>query len=1478
MRKSSSRGCLVRDEITLPCLAAHSHGRGTPHDLRPIDRRPHTAAVVALLLSLLTAFAVPAAETAQELRFVPQLALTDFQPRKVMYAPGDASLLLVVNVRGRLDLFDLSGTEAVKIAEIVANAEDAAFGPVAASRAKTPIVTAGADGTVRLWALDGSELAEPFTGHRDAVNSVTFSRDGTRIASGGRDGTVRVWSLDGRTLQVFKGHAGAVNSVAFSPDGQHIASAGKDGTVRMWGFDGRELPPFGRFKGAVNAVAFSPDGQRIASGGQDALVHLWSLDGTLQVSFQGHARAVDSVVFSPDGTQIVSGSQDGTLRLWTLDGKAVALPFQGHAGMVEGLAFSSDQRHIASASADDTVRIWSLAVTPAAAPFRQGDGVNAVAVSPDGALIASGGRDGQLHLLTRDGRDQVAPVEAHRGAVASLAFASDGGRLVTGGEDGAVRLWTPALLPAGAPLVGHSGTVTGVAFLPDGRRLVSSGQDGTVRLWSLSGQPLGTLRGHEGAINGLAVAPDGAHIASCGDDGTMRLWALKDDGTAVPTVFRGHEGRVTRVAFSPDGQHIVSAGQDNTVRMWTLQGKAAEPWRDDRVTSVAFSPDGQRVLTGRFNGTVTLRRLDGGLAAEPFRGHQGVVTSVGFFPDGKYFVSGSKDGTVRLWTLEGSSPQALEGQPRTYYGVAFSPNGEHVTAGGADGALRLWSFRGETTAEIFKGHEDAVQSVAFSRDGQHIVSGSIDATVRLWSLAGRPSEPFEGHQGPILSVALSPDGRLIVSGGADGAVRLWTRGGRAAAHPFLTKTPVLAVAFSPDNRHVAAGSDDGSVRLWTITGEAAGPFKGHEKAVQSVAFSPDGTLIASGSRDGTVRLWTLTGAQRSVPFDGHVGSVQSVVFTPDGGRVVSVGDDGTARLWSLEGDPLKVTRTSCSGPSDTGWINGSHLWAHCSDRIEILSAQLEPLGELFLLDPGIVALIQGEGAYIPDQRLVAGFHAVDPEGRISHQLHGVPEVPGVRVRQALLDMWTLPERLNALTGSVARAAQHGYARLGWLQLPFWPALAWSLTALVVGGFWVFAPHQLAAWAMPMEGSTKLPKWAWLAQLLSLITFLGSTRRPLLAWLRKNRPVLLAANFTERDSVKEREKYCDLGYGAEIEAFQKALRERREAHVWVHGVGGNGKTALACRLLRDATPPGNDAPLPVLVDEDWSGDLVEQIARQLTVDERHPSREMIETLGGAGALCLIVDSLSERGSPKAADQVREAARALKLVIVTSRKPPPEGAVWETFRPVETRPITSEQVRQYCETYAPPGQHEEVLRRIAAVTAGRQAASPLFLRFAIEHARDGEVATSAMEMVIHYVEALRERKVGLNEDDMRRAASIAATAVIHDTLAPREVEPDYLRGMLAAEKLSFKDADGVKDVEPAALLQMLVQCGLLTRNLSNRRIQFAYDPVAEHLAAWRIGRAGHDDGRLKQLAQRIRAAPDSPVARALAAIEAAAVAVA
>jgi WD40 repeat protein len=118
-----------------------------------------------------------------------------------------------------------------------------------------------------------------------------------------------------------------------------------------------------------------------------------------------------------------------------------------------------------------------------------GDAVS-LALSPDGKLLAVGGRTGIVTLIDIDKgsvRTRLLPApDSSDGLVGSLAFAPGGRELVVGHQQGQVELWSLADLSAPMlRLPGHRGAVAGLTFDAQGHHLAAAVSDKTVDVWNL---------------------------------------------------------------------------------------------------------------------------------------------------------------------------------------------------------------------------------------------------------------------------------------------------------------------------------------------------------------------------------------------------------------------------------------------------------------------------------------------------------------------------------------------------------------------------------------------------------------------------------------------------------------------------------------------------------------------------------------------------------------------------------------------------------------------------------------------------------------------------------------------------------------------------------------------------------------------------------------------------------------------------------
>jgi WD40 repeat protein len=276
--------------------------------------------------------------------------------------------------------------------------------------------------------------------------------------------------------------------------------------------------------------------------------------------------------------------QSGGVVVFPTDQRTVELfAYRAHLKPITAAAFIPGQPRFTTASADGTVRIWKVED----------------ARKHHKALEDSSGK-GKPATPT-----PARTLNAHPSGVTALAVSPDGKRLATGGSDGTVKLWDAAtgkLLWTETDT--HPGGVLAVAFSPVEKVLATAGPDKAARLWDVESDKTiirHTLEGHEGPVPAVAFSPDGKQLATGTGtpkkSGPIHIW----DTLTSKELFKlpGHGDVVQCLLWHPKTPHLASGGADSKVRYWDLTAKKmqGEDEHGDPVRGMTISPDGTRFGT-----------------------------------------------------------------------------------------------------------------------------------------------------------------------------------------------------------------------------------------------------------------------------------------------------------------------------------------------------------------------------------------------------------------------------------------------------------------------------------------------------------------------------------------------------------------------------------------------------------------------------------------------------------------------------------------------------------------------------------------------------------------------------------------------------------------------------------------------------------------------------------------------------------------
>lgn len=327
-----------------------------------------------------------------------------------------------------------------------------------------------------------------------------------------------------------------------------------------------------RLTSAITSLAYSPH-----KVGTDYLLARGLDDGRVMVDLSNlaaHTKAVLSVAFNPPNAAgnvflLASAGEDMTVRLWdpkTLAQKTLPTVVGGNTwhtkaincvalGLTPGAASDQDLM-LATASDDLTIKLWHVDFTATAkAPMtltgEHTSGIKAIAFSPDGRYLASGGADGRIVIWNVLTGVKTIGWSAASSTIKTLAFSPNGAYLASGGSTGTLKIWS---------------TQAGTLIREITNQTASSAHDGAINsLAWVQAEPAGYVgpthdRENKWLITGSNDARENA----------VKLWNISTNtlitkyGGTANNKFVGHTQSVYAVAYKPDAYARIVDPTGNT--------------------------------------------------------------------------------------------------------------------------------------------------------------------------------------------------------------------------------------------------------------------------------------------------------------------------------------------------------------------------------------------------------------------------------------------------------------------------------------------------------------------------------------------------------------------------------------------------------------------------------------------------------------------------------------------------------------------------------------------------------------------------------------------------------------------------------------------------------------------------------------------------------------------------------------------------
>jgi WD40 repeat protein len=722
-----------------------------------------------------------------------------------------------------------------------------------------------------LGSLEVPGLVRVLTGHTASVTDCNFSPDGTRLVSAGADGALRVWDASsGELLRAIKLPCESAWECEFTADGTHLlARAGGESSesCKLVLVD-----PASGFVVATSKVdvqnlwqcAVSKSGELLAMPGGDFCIEIVAVDcGSVVSLLDGHSDVILACAFNSEGSILLSLGQDGRILTWEMPGGRLLNEVLWDGRNVKTCRFSPDLTHFVSGGTDGHVDLWRSIDGFHAAGVQGHEGiVFRCFYTRDGSAIFSQGGSNDLKFWDSATLASIGSFDDF-GHAAPDSMSPDGKTVVTSGiaADYTAYLWNARTGECETSLAAHTYELEACRFSPDGRHIVTASCDWTLLQWDVAAalQASPGKRAEGGSV--VTFSPDSERLLSEHfGEGRFKVWQSSDGKLLLD--IQAHEKYICDSCFSPDGRFLATTGVEEkgaTLKVWDSQtgrelcrAEVSYGWPE----GCAFSEDGRHILwqPERYGVTKSVS-ANSGVVRASIENHKFASLLHPFSPDGRAVLRGDsrnspedipsweRGDALVFWNLITGREDVIVDDGTHGWGHAISPDGKALCIADRQRLRLIDIASGRELATV----DDEAPLCQYSPDARFLMSVNSpdpNARERVQILQLRDSQTLALYR--TLSFRISEDGT-----GKSG--------------------------FSPDGRLVYWSSDE-RVVIFDLAHSRQYFFRDKAGGMNGVSFCLDGTRFAVGNGRGEVIVFALEFADPGAPASTAIAIADSLIL------------------------------------------------------------------------------------------------------------------------------------------------------------------------------------------------------------------------------------------------------------------------------------------------------------------------------------------------------------------------------------------------------------------------------------------------------------------------------------------------------------------------------------------------------------------------------------------------------------------------